>query len=81
VSLGHPLGCSGARIMVTLLGVSFLSNCVNNWNFSTLFMRKQEQFGRPKMDYELHFCVCLFCFSKDVQHHVHCCGLFLLSAD
>jgi len=22
VSLGHPLGCSGARILVTLLGVS-----------------------------------------------------------
>jgi acetyl-CoA C-acetyltransferase len=24
VSLGHPLGCSGARILVTLLGVSFI---------------------------------------------------------
>jgi hypothetical protein len=24
VSLGHPLGCSGARILVTLLGVSSL---------------------------------------------------------
>lgn len=23
VSLGHPLGCSGARILVTLLGVFF----------------------------------------------------------
>lgn len=25
VSLGHPLGCSGARILVTLLGVCFSS--------------------------------------------------------
>lgn len=24
VSLGHPLGCSGARILVTLLGVCIL---------------------------------------------------------
>ena len=24
VALGHPLGCSGARILVTLLGVSIL---------------------------------------------------------
>ena len=24
VSLGHPLGCSGARILVTLIGVSCL---------------------------------------------------------
>lgn len=24
VSLGHPLGCSGARILVTLLGVHFI---------------------------------------------------------
>lgn len=24
VSLGHPLGCSGARILVTLLGVFFV---------------------------------------------------------
>ena len=23
VSLGHPLGCSGARIVITLLGVVF----------------------------------------------------------
>jgi hypothetical protein len=29
VSLGHPLGCSGARILVTLLGVSsFLRCCI-----------------------------------------------------
>lgn len=27
VSLGHPLGCSGARILVTLLGVSFILRC------------------------------------------------------
>jgi hypothetical protein len=27
VSLGHPLGCSGARILVTLLGVSFTLRC------------------------------------------------------
>lgn len=27
VSLGHPLGCSGARILVTLLGVSPKSIC------------------------------------------------------
>lgn len=26
VSLGHPLGCSGARILVTLLGVIHLKN-------------------------------------------------------
>ena len=24
VSLGHPLGCSGARLLVTLLGVCLL---------------------------------------------------------
>lgn len=24
VSLGHPLGCSGARILVTLLGVTLI---------------------------------------------------------
>ena len=24
VSLGHPLGCSGARILVTLLGVTYI---------------------------------------------------------
>lgn len=29
VSLGHPLGCSGARILVTLLGVCFLHHLLN----------------------------------------------------
>lgn len=27
VSLGHPLGCSGARILVTLLGVISVTPC------------------------------------------------------
>ena len=27
VSLGHPLGCSGARILVTLIGVSSILRC------------------------------------------------------
>ena len=28
VSLGHPLGCSGARILVTLLGVRLFRDCL-----------------------------------------------------
>jgi hypothetical protein len=28
VSLGHPLGCSGARILVTLIGVSSILRCL-----------------------------------------------------
>ena len=34
VSLGHPLGCSGARILVTLLGVSLSYDA----NFSDLLV-------------------------------------------
>jgi hypothetical protein len=60
LSLGNQLGCSGAHIMVTLLGVSFLCNFVNNWNVSMYSMKKKEKFGCSKMDYELHLCFCLF---------------------
>lgn len=32
VSLGHPIGCSGARILITLLGVNFICiSCYSSW--------------------------------------------------
>jgi hypothetical protein len=34
VSLGHPLGCSGARILVTLLGVC----SVYNFDYFTIYI-------------------------------------------
>jgi hypothetical protein len=37
VSLGHPLGCSGARILVTLLGVSFNLRCCCLLIFKLIF--------------------------------------------
>jgi hypothetical protein len=39
VSLGHPLGCSGARILVTLLGVCFLQPLLNcYWAVNTILL-------------------------------------------
>lgn len=39
VSLGHPIGCSGARIIVTLLGVCF--HPIQRYKKGLLFIKMQ----------------------------------------
>jgi hypothetical protein len=59
VSLGHPLGCSGARIFVTLLGVTYIvAYSYLLWFFYFLLMASLDTVVYS-ISLSTHTCVCL----------------------
>lgn len=66
VSLGHPLGCSGARILITLLGVIYIFVCLSKITILDHFAYNTNLSMYYGMTY-----TCFFSYFKIIHTHIH----------